>query len=89
MKKLFLLVLLSLGLITVSYGSYLDDWTDGQLCGWMDKPSPPAYMVTEVKKRGISCEGGAEVEPIVVEVKVVVPHDDTGVAENIMIISCL
>jgi len=79
MKKLFLLVLLSLGLTPVSYGisygNFLDDWTNNQLCGWMDKPSPPAYMVTEVKKRGISCEGGVEVEPIVVEVKVVIVEE--------------
>ena len=79
MKKLFLLVMLSLGLIPVSYGisygNFLDDWTNDQLCGWMDKPSPPAYMVTEVKKRGISCEGGVEVEPIVVEVKVVIVEE--------------
>jgi hypothetical protein len=58
MKKFFPLVLLFLGLTTVSYGSYLDDWTDDQLCGWMDKPSPPAYIAAEVMERGISCGGG-------------------------------
>ena len=55
MKKLFLLILLSLGLTSISYGGYLDDWTDDQLCGWMDNPSPPDYMVAEVKERGLSC----------------------------------
>ena len=58
MKKLFLLILLSLGLTSISYGGYLDDWTDDQLCGWMDNTSPPAHITAEVKKRGISCESG-------------------------------
>ena len=57
MKKLFLLVILSFGLTSVSYGNYLDDWTNDRLCGWMDKPSPPAHIAAEVQERGISCEG--------------------------------
>lgn len=64
MKKLFLLVLLSLGLTSVSSIlaiGHIGDWTDDQLCGWMQKPSPPAYMVAEVKERGISCEGGVAI----------------------------
>ena len=58
MKKLLLLLLLSLGLTSISYGGYLDDWPDDALCGWMDNPSPPAHIVAEVKKRGISCDSG-------------------------------
>ena len=57
MKKLFLFILLSLGLASISFAGYLDDWTDAQLCGWMDNPSAPDYMVDEVKKRGLSCGG--------------------------------
>ena len=55
MKKLLLTLLLSLGLTTISFAGYLDDWTDNQLCGWMDNPSPPEHIVAEVKKRGLSC----------------------------------
>jgi len=56
MKKPLLLILLFLGLTTFnSYAGYLDDWTDEQLCGWMDSPSPPEYMVVEAKNRGLSC----------------------------------
>jgi len=55
MKKLFLLILLSLGLTSFSYAGYLDDWTDDQLCGWMDNPSPPEHIVVEINKRGLSC----------------------------------
>ena len=57
MKKLLLTLLLSLGLTTISSAGYLDDWTDDQLCGWMDNPSPPEHIVAEVKKRGLSCGG--------------------------------
>jgi len=57
MKKLLLTLLLSLGLTTISSAGYLDDWTDDQLCVWVDNPSPPDYMVDEAKKRGLSCGG--------------------------------
>ena len=56
MKKLLLLLILSF-FSTISSAGYLDDWTDDQLCGWMDNPSPPEYIVAEVKKRGLSCGG--------------------------------
>ena len=55
MKKLFLFILLSLGLTSISLAGYLDDWTDDQLCGWMDNPSPPEHIVAEINKRGLSC----------------------------------
>ena len=58
MKKFFPLLLLTLGLTSVSYADYLDDWPDEALCGWMDNPSTPSYMVEEVKTRDISCFGG-------------------------------
>jgi hypothetical protein len=57
MKKLLLLVL-SIGLSQLSYADYLDDWPDNALCGWMENPSTPSYMVEEVKTRGIICSGG-------------------------------
>ena len=58
MKKFFLFLLLTLGLTSISYADYLDDWSHEALCGWMENPSPPSYMVEEVKKRGISCSFG-------------------------------
>jgi len=58
MKKLLLFLLLCLGLTVSSFADYLDNWPDEALCGWMDNPSPPSYMVEEVKTRGISCAWG-------------------------------
>ena len=63
MKKFFPLLLLTLGLTSISYADYLDDWPDEALCGWMENPSPPSYMVAEVKKRGISCSWGIPIPP--------------------------
>ena len=58
MKKHFLFVLLALSLTFISSADYLDDWPNEALCGWLENPSPPSYMVEEVKTRGISCSGG-------------------------------
>ena len=41
MKKRFLFLLIVFGLTFVSSADYLDDWSDKDLCGWMDNPSPP------------------------------------------------
>ena len=62
MKKLLLFILLSLGLTTLSYGSYLDNWTDNELCGWLDNPLPPTYIIDEVNLRGLYCEAGLAIE---------------------------
>ena len=58
MKKPFLFILITLGLTTISYGDYLDNLTDKELCGWMDNPLPPAYIIDEVNLRGLYCEAG-------------------------------
>ena len=58
MKRNIIIILtafLSIGLTGISYAGYLDDWTDDQLCGWMDNPSPPEHIVAEINKRGLSC----------------------------------
>ena len=55
MKKLTLFIFLSLGLTSFSHAGYLDDWTDDQICGWMENPSPPEHMVQEAVKRNLDC----------------------------------
>ena len=64
MKKLFLLLLCSLGLTSISYAGYLDDWTDDQLCGWIDNPSPPAHIVAEVNMKGLYCDDGVAIKTV-------------------------
>ena len=62
MKKLFLLLLLSLGLTSISYAGPYDDWPDDAICMWLDQKPTHAGYLGEAKKRGISCEGGVEVK---------------------------
>ena len=61
MKKLFLLILLSLGLTSISVAGYLDD---DSLCGWMDNPSSPAHIVAEINMRGFYCDGDVAVKTV-------------------------
>ena len=62
MKKLFLLILLSLGLSAISYAGPYDDWPDDSICMWLDmKPTHAGYL-GEAKKRGLSCEGGVAIK---------------------------
>ena len=57
-NKLFILLLLSIGATSPSYAALFDDWTDNQLCEWMDQPSPPEIIQGQVSKRLISCSEG-------------------------------
>ena len=60
MKKL-VLVSLFFGFATSVYAGYLDDWSNDQLCGWMDSSSTPEYIKAEVDAREIICYRGVEV----------------------------
>ncbi len=62
MRKL-LLIILSLGLSQLSIANYLDNWPNDALCSWMENPSPPSYMVEEVKTRDLTCSGGIVIYP--------------------------
>ena len=63
MKKL-VLVSLCFGFATSVYAGYLDDWSNDQLCGWMDSSSTPEYINEEVESREIICHGGVEVSSL-------------------------
>ncbi len=63
MKERFLFLLLAIGLTNLSSADYLDDWPDDALCGWMENPLPPSYIIDEVKTRDISCSGGIVINP--------------------------
>ena len=63
MKKL-VLVSLCFGFATSVFAGYLDDWSNDQLCGWMDSSSTPEYIKEEVELREIICHGGVEVSSL-------------------------
>ena len=67
MKKIFV-IFLALSLTGVTQASYLDDWSNDDLCGWMDSTSAPEYIQKEVAQREILCYGGVEVASLPTEV---------------------
>ena len=67
MKKIVVIFLASC-LTSVIYAAYLDDWSNNDLCGWMDSTSAPEYIQKEVVQREILCYGGVEVASLPTEV---------------------
>jgi len=57
-------IFLGLSLTLVTQASYLDEWSNDNLCGWMNSASSPQHIQDEVRKRKILCFGGKEVESI-------------------------
>ena len=54
MNKFFLPIIL-VNLISISYANYLDDWTDEDLCRWMDADLIPEHISDEANMRNLSC----------------------------------
>ena len=50
MNKIFV-IYLALSLNGVTKASYLDDWSNDNLCGWMSSASAPQHIQDEVRKR--------------------------------------
>ena len=63
MKKLQPFILASC-FITPSLAGYFDDWSNKDLCGWMNSSSVPKNIQTEVANRGLLCYGGSEVSEL-------------------------
>jgi len=63
MQKLISILFIS-SLINVSYAGYLDDWSNDDLCGWMQSTSIPKHILDEVDRREILCSGGLEVSDL-------------------------
>ena len=71
--------MLSIGVTSISHAALFDDWSDNQLCEWMDQPSPPEIIESLVSKRKISCsEGIAKNKPV----KTLEPVKKVGEAAN-------
>jgi len=58
MKKIILLLLLSISLKTISSSGYLDDWDDDQSCGWVNNQSPHTRIDDEVNMKSYYCDDG-------------------------------
>ena len=63
MKKILVIFLASC-LTSAIYAAYLDDWSNDDLCGWMESAATPEYIQKEVLKREIICYGGVEVSSL-------------------------
>ena len=57
-NKILILVLLSIGAVSTSSAALFDDWTDNQLCEWMDQAISPRPINAQVRKRNITCSKG-------------------------------
>ena len=67
-NKILILVLLLIGPVGSSSAALFDDWTDNQLCEWMDQAIPPAPINSQVMKRNITCSKGIATVRIVKKV---------------------
>jgi len=75
-KSLYSLLGLFIGLfISLSTNAnYLSEWSNDDLCGWMESTSIPEYILDEVYKRELLCYGGIEVSTL--------PESDSYEDEN-------
>jgi hypothetical protein len=58
------LIFFALSFANSSYGILLDDWSNDDLCGWMESAATPEYIQTEVLNREVICYGGSEVSSL-------------------------
>ena len=63
MKSRYLIAFV-LGFASSSHGALLDDWSNDDLCGWMESSATPEYIRAEVQKREIICYAGVEVSSL-------------------------
>tara|TARA_B100000795_G_scaffold249958_1_gene217818 strand:- start:213 stop:566 length:354 start_codon:yes stop_codon:yes gene_type:complete len=62
MRKLFLILCLSISLKTISSSVYLDDLTDDQICGWVNNPSPHTRIVADVNIKSLYCDSNGVIK---------------------------
>ena len=71
-KKYLFLFLISL--ISISYANYLDDWSDEDLCRWMDAASIPEHISDEMYARKAVCINNSEVTELTRQTTYVSEH---------------
>ena len=72
MKKC--LVLFLSGLINISYANYLDDWTNEDLCRWMDVALIPEHISDEMYARKVVCFNDSEVTELISQATYVIEN---------------
>ena len=75
-KLLYSLLGLFIGLLISlnAMANYLSEWSNDDLCGWMNSTSIPKNILDEVDEREILCFGGIEVSTL--------PEFDSSEGEN-------
>ena len=74
---------------STSYGALLDDWSNDNLCGWMESAATPEHIQKEVVKREIICFEGVQVSSLPVSGNsvskngTVFPSPDSSLIEDI------
>ena len=65
-KLLYSLLGLFVGLLISlnAMANFLSEWSNDDLCGWMNSTSIPKNILDEVDKREILCYGGIEVSTL-------------------------
>ena len=63
MKSRYLIAFV-LGFASTSHGALLDDWSNDNLCGWMESAATPEHIQKEVVKREIICFEGVQVSSL-------------------------
>ena len=69
MKKLILIA--SLGLSTVSHANSFDDWSNEDLCRWIDAVQVPDPILLEIEVRDLVCLRNPEI----IEASIQEPYD--------------
>ena len=86
MKKLILIAFL--GLSTISYANSFDDWSNEDLCRWIDAVQVPDPILLEIKVRDLVCLSNPEIieasfqEPYASEHGTVFPSPSSNNASN-------
>ena len=68
MKKIILIAFI--GLSTVSYANSFDDWSNEDLCRWIDAVQVPDPILLEIKVRDLVCLSNSEI----IEVSIQEPY---------------
>ena len=66
MKKI-IAIAFTLCTTNLAFASYLDAWSNDELCGWTSSASIPEHIQKEVEKREILCYGGVQVPSLPTE----------------------